>query len=687
MSNTSQTGTTTRPRPRRRILVTWPELLLMLVLMAGLFLDQLLGLQLWPVLLVLLGLTYVAMVIHVVYYRGWYLVGPLFFYDVVRLARRGRSTLLRVTFGLTLFAGLCFVYDARFPQHQILRHPFAPGPTIQPQDVGRFANAFVGVLLTVQALAVLVLTPAYLAGAIAEEKERRTLDLLFTTHLTDREIILGKLCARLLHLGGVLLIALPVLAILQLWGGANPLVIVAAFAACGFSLLSIGSISILCSMLVKNVVHGMLFTYALVLLGTVCCFGVPGSFFSSPLAFVAALDEQLGMNSLSLVFASRMGVTAPASPGDLEKQLAIMVATYGICHGLVAAFCLTVAVVSLRSIALSQYESGPVLLGPEELSVGPVVRASRAKISSRAKGGPRRRLAGPEPMLEIGTHPLLWKELYQDGKGLADAMTTRFVIVFLLIPTALYLMSGLEDFHDQPLRIGYARFLGDYLHPTVRAVCVILAGLWATMVGFQAGRAIVQEREMQTLDSLLSLPVERESILGAKWLGSILRGRKLAYVLAGYLALGLVSGALHPLGFILLALAIVIHIAFLATLGLSLSLVSRNTLWANFTMALVLLLTFVGSWVVLMYSVALSGTRGVPRPTWWDIFAEFGLNPPRTWWHLAFSWKDYRETVIVQGLFRGSYGACLLGMLAFAVATGVFWWAARWRFRGEQGGT
>ena len=36
---------------------------------------------------------------------GYHLVGPHFFSDVVRLARRGRSTLLRCTYALVLLLG------------------------------------------------------------------------------------------------------------------------------------------------------------------------------------------------------------------------------------------------------------------------------------------------------------------------------------------------------------------------------------------------------------------------------------------------------------------------------------------------------------------------------------------------------------------------------------------------------
>src|SRR5689334_2896371 len=43
--------------------------------------------------------------LNVIVYRhgGWQLLGPHFYYDVVRLARRGRSTVLRVVYILALF--------------------------------------------------------------------------------------------------------------------------------------------------------------------------------------------------------------------------------------------------------------------------------------------------------------------------------------------------------------------------------------------------------------------------------------------------------------------------------------------------------------------------------------------------------------------------------------------------------
>jgi ABC-type transport system involved in multi-copper enzyme maturation permease subunit len=679
------------PRSRRRSWLSRVEALAFGLLAAAVLAaaaQTSIGPYTGPYTLVIL-LTALVVGLHLVGRNLWpskvSLVGPLFFYDAMRLARRGRSTLLRVTFAVVLFAGLVFIYNERFPQQRIFRQPFAPGPTVAPADVGQFTNIFVGIILTLQALAVLVLTPAYLAGAIAEEKERRTLELLFTTHLTDREIVLGKLFARMLHLGGVLLVSLPVLSILQLWGGANPLVIGAAFAVCAFSLLSIGSVSILCSVLARNVIHAMLFTYAVVFLVSFGCLCVPDFYVSSPLTFMAALEDQMGTSTLQQLFLGRRGMMGSRPPvtTDLTMQLAVMVGTYGFVHLLIAAFCLSLAVAVVRATALGQAESAPLRPPPVERALVPVARPVRAADDPVPV---RRRPLPHEPRGEfyravpIGTHPLLWKEVYHGAvDSLAPIAWLAPIVLFILF--AVFVMLFLPKWHATG--ISFSEFTRTYLNPVVRVGCSILGGIWAGTVAFLAGRSITREREQQTLDGLLTLPVERESILGAKWLGSILRWRSLGYGVAILLGLGLFTGAVHPLGIVLLALAIAIHIAFLASVGVCLSLVSRNTLWANFTMALMLLLVFVGSSVVLMYSQALGGFRS--RQSRWETFAEFGLNPPRAWWHLAFTWDQFHDEILHgDGLFRGTYGATLAGMLAFAVAAGVFWWAARAQFRKEQ---
>src|SRR5215472_11444662 len=139
-----------------------------------------------PISYVLQGaLTGVLAVVGVLLLRppDYHFLGPHFFYDLIRLARRGRSTFVRIAYGFFLLFGLCLVYAHQFNLDP-LKVIFAPGPVLPANALARFAETFVNAILMMQILAVFLLTPAYVAGAIAEEREAGTLDLLFTTHLT-----------------------------------------------------------------------------------------------------------------------------------------------------------------------------------------------------------------------------------------------------------------------------------------------------------------------------------------------------------------------------------------------------------------------------------------------------------------------------------------------------------------------
>ena len=70
--------------------------------------------------------------------------------------------------------------------------------------------------------------PAATAGAICLDKARGNLTLLFATDLSDAEIVLGKLAARLVPVLGLILCAAPVLAIATLFGGIDPVGLVGA---------------------------------------------------------------------------------------------------------------------------------------------------------------------------------------------------------------------------------------------------------------------------------------------------------------------------------------------------------------------------------------------------------------------------------------------------------------------------
>src|SRR5262249_18926392 len=69
----------------------------------------------WPVLGWLLGIARALGAWVLRTGRGVRLVGPLLVYDLARLARRGRSTLLRCAYAFLLLLWLCVMVLGRFP--------------------------------------------------------------------------------------------------------------------------------------------------------------------------------------------------------------------------------------------------------------------------------------------------------------------------------------------------------------------------------------------------------------------------------------------------------------------------------------------------------------------------------------------------------------------------------------------
>lgn len=150
------------------------------------------------------------------------LFGPVLAYDLVRTARRGTAIAHRCLYAFLLFFALYLVFASQFPEVGFTEL-FAGFPIKDPKtEMPKFAAHFFNTFLAVQLFAVLFVTPAYTAGAIAEEKQRRTLDFLLATDLSSHEIVLGMLAARLANLSLLILTGLPVLGFLQFLGGVDP---------------------------------------------------------------------------------------------------------------------------------------------------------------------------------------------------------------------------------------------------------------------------------------------------------------------------------------------------------------------------------------------------------------------------------------------------------------------------------
>jgi ABC-type transport system involved in multi-copper enzyme maturation permease subunit len=600
-------------------------------------------------------------------------VGPLFFFDLVRLARRGHTTVLRCGYALALLGLLCFLMVDAFPQ-QYREILFGDGLSLTISQWGHFARTCVIAILSVQAAAILLLTPAYLGSAIAEEKEHHTAELLLATRLSDRQFVLGKLFGRLAHLATILLAGLPILTLTRLWGGIDDNHLVAGLAVASFSLLSTGAISILCSVLARRLLGAVLLAYSVVFILNTACMVLPGT---SSILFVAAWDRQvdqewqewqeqiestqqfLGKNSPILA------TVPPPTPPDETAILAERLVPFGLSHLAIFIFCTVTTILIVRTSCLTLGQ--PLVSGLPDLSDGasgknsslesPQTNPSRhsAKLPAIAQGGrnpasglfgevkqtglaDERQIRVTTQLLEPIRDPvLLWKEIYQaafagPGPSWHDWRTSLWQPSLTMLGTlgaasALLLWTRPELWRSTTAS----------LNIVFKLLTVLVAAITAGLLAFRSGASISGEREVHTLDALLTLPSDRIEILRAKWLGPFMRYRLCFYALAIVWSLGLVTGALHPLAVVLLAILCTAQFAFFISFGLWMSKISRTTLRAHMRLATLFLVFFCGSFLNLLDEPVLERTGDASLAS---KVMGIGLIPECSWWHISFSWVD-----------------------------------------------
>ncbi len=151
--------------------------------------------------------------------------------------RFARTFWLQGIYLLTLIAITAIAYHAIF----------AVMPIQNPQELQMRLQEFYHTLLYSLVILIVLIAPALTAGAIAFERERRTLDLLLLTPLRPMQILVGKLVASMAFLLLLLTLALPVLTVGILMGGATVGDLLATYALLVFSLLHLCAFALYCS--------------------------------------------------------------------------------------------------------------------------------------------------------------------------------------------------------------------------------------------------------------------------------------------------------------------------------------------------------------------------------------------------------------------------------------------------------
>src|ERR1700761_1037831 len=146
--------------------------------------------------------------------------GPVFIYECLASSRRWQTYAIRSVGVAVLLGGLATIAMSRQ----------ADDPAGGWRHYAKLGESYFYAIIGVELTLVMLAAPAATAGAICVDRTRGTLTHMLATDLSDPEIVLGKLAARLLPILGLVACSWPVLALASLLGGIDPMAVNLAFA-------------------------------------------------------------------------------------------------------------------------------------------------------------------------------------------------------------------------------------------------------------------------------------------------------------------------------------------------------------------------------------------------------------------------------------------------------------------------
>jgi ABC-type transport system involved in multi-copper enzyme maturation permease subunit len=210
----------------------------------------------------------------------------------LRSRMRGRRAFVVLTVYLGLLAFIAYaVYIVVSPLARDVAVAGFGDPGMRQANVSSLIGMSIfSVLSILQVVLVSVIAPAFTAGQISLEREKQTLDLLVTTPLRPGAIVIGKLATALAFVVLMILAAIPISAIVLMYGGAEVADIVRQQLVLLATAIGFGAVGIFASALMKRTQAATVVTYCAVIgaiLGSAMLFG----FWQT----VARFDDPLGL--------------------------------------------------------------------------------------------------------------------------------------------------------------------------------------------------------------------------------------------------------------------------------------------------------------------------------------------------------------------------------------------------------
>jgi ABC-2 family transporter protein len=504
-----------------------------------------------------------------------------------------------------------------------------------------FGFAMFGVLILAELMLTTGLVASTTAAAIASERDRKSLDSLLATPVSAADVVLGALGATFLRHVNRLAALAPIVVLIMFLGGIDPRLVALAFAGLASTAVVTASLSVAISAGTRTSRHAVAYT---VTLGTSWISLPPVALLLLPRVWPAVVPWVAPV-AVRMLDGSPLGVVTSVlgviPRGPLVPSVLRMIAIHATASSALVAW----AIVRLRpsSRALHDLEGRAAY-----------IRALRARW---------------RPRPACGDDPVLWREMYSRP----TARSIEFVIARLLNMVWMGLLAYFIWLFAAPAFVemsqrGYGPGPSDAAYPelnpmarmlvakasglpmiaatgrsrldfniVLRQVTGILGSIYFLVLAGTASESVMNERERDTWLGLIATPLTGWEILRAKMLGTLWKTRSMGLLILSLWTVGLLTGALHPLGFLAGIVAACVFCWLGSILGVSISLWSLDRAQATNRMLAPMVLVFsLGALPFVLPGLASYGAAAG--------------SPPFQVWAVLFSYDDVRDLIRSNGV-------------------------------------
>ena len=417
--------------------------------------------------------------------------------------------------------------------------------------VSRMSEAGRAVIITVVTIQFIIsqaLSVIFLSASISEEMHKRTLGILMTTPISSLQIVLGKFFSRLLVLVLLLALALPLLAVVRVFGGVPGVFLPSSFCIILTSAFFAGSVSLFFSIFSRHGLQTVSKTFLFLLL-----------FYCIPLIVRLSADliwnKHISLAYIDLscpfvvLFGNIASITNPRMPFYNSGVLCCIVMFSG------AVLFLVLSTIFVRKAALSQI-TGQAFWGSKRKER--LLNSRKAVNADSISSGRILPVKGP---------PIVWKDVTVYFSAFRKLKSKLGAALFIVIAMIAYGTGA-----------GELIFNEKWSHIVFICTFLLLGLLQAASL---ASSSITSEKEAGTWELLMTTPLTEKQIAAEKIISSAVRSWPFMFLAIGHIIFFIFLGYIHYAALLPVAAIFVVSFFVASAVGVMISSLCRRSLWSS----------------------------------------------------------------------------------------------------------